>query len=64
MVGGRGVPVGTGVLVGRVTWATTMARVGTGEDVADGAGLALCARATVRAVTRSINPMTDRPMSR
>jgi len=43
------------------TTATTITLVGRGVAVAEGSGLALWARATVRAVMRSISPASDRP---
>src|SRR5689334_19086252 len=60
-VGVTGVPLGTGLGVAEGTTATTMTGVGRGVTVAEGSGLALWARATVRAVMRSIRPTSDRP---
>src|SRR5579859_3436320 len=60
-VGVTGVPVGAGLLGVAGTSATATTLVGTGVAVAEGAGLALWASATVRAVTRSIRPASDTP---
>ena len=63
-VGVIGVPLGAGLGVTVVTMGTTATAatlVGGRVAVAEGSGLALCARATVRAVIRSIRPASDRP---